>query len=468
MSAATAVSLDALAGSWQPRLADLLTRHGVPGASVGVLRRDPGTDANERFAVAAGVLNVRTGLACTPESVFQIGSITKSWTATLILRLVEAGKLSLDGSPAAVLPELVLPEELAHRVTIRQLLDHTSGLDGDVISDTGRGDDCLRRYVEVLADAGINHPLGATFSYCNAGYVILGRIVERLTGRTWDDAVRSELAGPLGAHRVTTLPEECMLDRFAVGHVGEFGAPQVVPAWGLPRSLGPAGLITCAADDLLAFASLHLTGGVAPSGQRLLSAELAAEMAAPSVDLPDPYTFGDSWGLGLIRFDWDGHRVIGHDGATLGQHAYLRLAPDEGLAVAVLTNGGNAGDLSQEVFTELFEELAGIAVPAKAEPVEGERIVDPERYVARFRRAARDTDVYLDGERLMMRTTVTGPLAEYYEEPVAEHELHPLADDALAFRDEGERNWTAVVFYQLPDGTPYLHYGARANPRRSA
>jgi CubicO group peptidase (beta-lactamase class C family) len=386
------------------------------------------------------------------------------------MRLVERGLIDLDRPLTAVLPDLVLADDLARRATVRHLLNHSSGLDGDVITDTGRGDDCLRAYVESLAGAGINHPLGATWSYCNAGYVILGRIIEQLTGRTWDAALRWELAEPLGLERVYTLPEECMLDRFAVGHVAEPGEqPHVAPAWGLPRSLGPAGLITCGVEEVLAFAGLHLRDGRTASGARVLSSELTQAMQAHEVDLPDRYSFGDSWGLGLIRFEWDGRRVVGHDGATIGQEAYLRMVPELGLAVAVLTNGGNSGDLFQAAITELLASLGGIAVPGRPEPVPGARVIDAERYVGRYRRASRDTDVYLDGDRLMLRATVTGELAEFYENPVSEHELRPLAGAGeFAYRDEGQRHWSPVVFYELADGSPYVHYSVRANPRSAS
>ena len=103
-----------------------------------------------------------------------------------------------------MLPELRLSDpEVTRQVTVRHLLTHTSGIDGDVFTDTGRGDDCLERYVALLADVAQNHPLGATWSYCNSGYSLLGRIIEKVTGGTWDAALRERLFTPLGlaAHR---------------------------------------------------------------------------------------------------------------------------------------------------------------------------------------------------------------------------------------------------------------------------
>ena len=111
-------------------------------------------------------------------------------------------------------------------------------------------------------------------------------------------------------------------------------------------------------------------------------------MADRQADLPDPYILGDSWGLGWIRFGWDGHRLIGHDGNTIGQAAFLRLLPEQGLAVTLLTNGGQTRDLYEDLFREIFEEVAGVHMPAPlgppAEPVD----VDPSPYLGTYERAS--------------------------------------------------------------------------------
>ena len=209
----------------------------------------------------------------TPESIFQIGSITKVWTATVVMQLVDEGLLDLDAPVVEVLPELRLADpDVTKHVTVRHLLNHTSGIDGDVFTDTGRGDDCIERYVELLAEQTQNHPLGATWSYCNAGFSVLGRVIEVLTEQTWDAALRERLFTPLQMQHAITLPEEALLHAAAVGHVTEDGHKQVAPVWQLPRSIGPAGLVSANAADVLAFARLHLTGGLGPDGERVLGA----------------------------------------------------------------------------------------------------------------------------------------------------------------------------------------------------
>ena len=104
-------------------------------------------------------------------------------------------------------------------VTLRHLLSHTSGIDGDHFADFGRGDDCLERYVESCSSLEQTHPLGATMSYCNTGFSVLGRVIEVVTGKVWDAVMRERLFEPLGLEHTSTLPEEAIMHRAAVGHI---------------------------------------------------------------------------------------------------------------------------------------------------------------------------------------------------------------------------------------------------------
>jgi dipeptidyl aminopeptidase/acylaminoacyl peptidase/CubicO group peptidase (beta-lactamase class C family) len=450
---------------WQRRLAVLAERYRVPGAVLGILRVGDGAD--ETCLAAYGVVNKETGVETTEDSVFQIGSMTKVWTATIAMQLVDEGKLDLDAPIVDVLPELELADQdVRAKLTMRHLLTHTSGIDGDVFDDTGRGDDCLERYVALLAEAAQNHPLEATWSYCNSGFVLVGRVIEKLTDGTWDAAIRERLVGPLGMTHTGTLPEEALLHSAAVGHVSEDGSePQRAPAWGLPRALGPAGLVNSTPADVLAFARMHLSGGLAPDGTRILSESAVSAMAEHQADLPDKYTLGDSWGLGWIRFGWDGRRLIGHDGNTIGQAAFLRVLPDEGLAVTLLTNGGNPRDLYEDLYREIFEELAGIEMPhplaPPSEPVE----VDVSPRIGTYQRAGARLEVLAGDDGPVLRTTVTGPIAALVAEPTHEYPMVAVAEDLFVMRDPDSKTWTAMTFYDLPTGESYLHFGVRATPR---
>jgi hypothetical protein len=296
----------------------------------------------------------------------------------------------------------------------------------------------------------------------------MGRVIEKLTEQTWDQAIRERIFTPLGLQHTITLPEEALLHRAAVGHVSEHGSePTVAPVWGLPRSVGPAGLISSTTADVLAFARMHLCGGRAADGAQVLSEASAAAMADKHADLPDKHTLGDSWGLGWIRFGWDGHRLIGHDGSTIGQNAYLRLLPEQGLAVTLLTNGGHSQDLYQDLYREIFAELADVAMPAPLGAPDEPPTVELQRHVGTYERASCRLEVLERDGHNVLRTTVTGPLAKLYEDPTDEYEMIPVdtSGDLFVVRDPSAQTWTPVTFYTLATGEPYVHFGVRATPK---
>ncbi len=449
---------------WQERLDALADKHGVVGATFAVRHGD------ETAEGATGVLNLRTSQPATPDSLFQIGSITKVWTATLVMQLVDDGLLDLDEPIARHLPQFAVADPgVSQQVTARHLLAHTSGIDGDLFLDTGRGDDNLEKYVAAMARLTQVHPLGATMSYCNSGYSLLGRLVEVLRGQTWDEVLRERLLTPLGLDTAGTLPEEALLHGAATGHIVPPGAdgPVVTPQWGIFRSCGPAGLIHMTARDLLVFVQMHLDGGTTADGTRVLSAQSVAAMQSPQVQIPDPYTLGSHWGLGWILMTWDGRTVIGHDGATLGQGAFQRSVPDAGLSVALLTNGGaHPRDLFESLFGELFSALAGIEVPQRPEPRADTTVTQPERFVGRYVREGVEMTVRpAEAGGLELAVRGTGPLSEGQPVPPPMTVL-PHDDEVLLAKGENDEAWTAMVFFDL-DGQRYVHFGARATPRVS-
>ncbi|MBK6302141.1 MAG: serine hydrolase [Actinomycetales bacterium] len=454
------------AAHWQHRLTELIARHEVPGATLGILRLGaaPG-GGDEVVAAAAGVLNQRTGAPVSADSVFQIGSITKVWTATLAMQLVEQGALDLDAPVRDVLPELRLGDEsVAARVTVRHLLTHTSGIDGDIFTDTGRGDDVLAKYVEVLADARQLHPLGETFSYCNSGFGLLGRVIEKVTGQVWDTVLRERIITPLGLTRTGTLPEEALLWDAALGHErGDDGVLRPASQWGIPRSSGPAGLITAPVRDLLEFAAMHLRGGVgsAGGGARVLGEAAVAAMQREQVRLPGAFDLGDSWGLGWIRFGWGDDRLIGHDGNTIGQSAFLRILPRDGLIVALLTNGGNTPDLFRSLYGEVFAALADVTLPPVLAPT-GVSVDLTDAAGTYERDAERIVIGTVDGIPTLTSTALHPLTAD--SDPTQAYELHGFDERTALVRPPAMDTWSAVTFYRTASGTRYVHNHLRATP----
>lgn len=445
---------------WQERLDELRTTHHVPGATLAVL-----TDGTIH-ELASGILHRGTGVVTTTDSVFQAGSIAKVYTATLVMQLVDAGELDLDTPVADVLPGFAVADaEATKTITPRQLLSHTSGIGGDFTLDTGRGDDNLARYVEAAKDVGQDSPPGTAASYCSTGYAILGRIVEVLTGQTWDAALKDRLLTPLGLEHTMTLPEEALRFRTAMGHLGEPGTdPDPAPAWDpMPRSAGPYGRVLATAADVVRFARMHLDGGVAPDGTRLLTTEAAAAMRHRQVDTPDRWTFGtDGWGLGWALYDWDGVPGYGHDGATIGQYAYLRVVPSAGVATVLLTNGGGAPQLSTALFQELLGELAGVRVPDAFAPPPQPPTVDIAPLTGTYRREGVDITITEHNGIPRLRFELTGGAKDL--SPPIEVDLVPVTETVFAAPGSGaiKADWVPVVFSTLPNGTRSVYFGMRA------
>lgn len=441
--------------SWKQLLAEAAAARGVPGASLAIFLE------GETIAVATGVLHKGTGVEATPDSLFQIGSITKVWTSTLIMQLIAEGKLELETPVVELLPDFSVADPVVSKsVTVRHLLNHTSGIDGDLFPDTGRGDDCVSRYVDKLADAVQLHPMGATLSYCNSGFVVLGRIIEVLDDDVWDQSLRRRLVDPLGLTHTVTLPEEALRFRTALGHSGPPGSTvEPVEVWGLPRSVGPAGLVSATASDVITFARLHLDGGRTAAGE-IVREDLVTAMQQPTVDVPNRWTVAQQWGLGWFLNEWGGRRVYGHDGGTIGQAAFLRVEPERGLAVALLTNGGGTHGLFEDVFSAVFAEFCQVEVPRFAPPDErlDDIVATPD---AVYERNTARITVHNEREAVTALLETTGELAGL--EPSYELELRPVGGSLWAGLS-GDGSWEPLLFFDV-EGTPYVHHHLRATPR---
>jgi CubicO group peptidase (beta-lactamase class C family) len=439
-------------GDWlEARLPGLLEETGVPAAAVAVVRGDEIVDA------AAGTLSAATGVAATTDAIFQVGSITKVLTATLVQQLVGEGLVELDHPVRTWLPDLRLGDEAAAAaITVRQLLTHTAGFEGDVFTDTGKGDDCVERYVDLLADVPQLFAPGGLWSYNNAGFCVLGRLVEVVRGAPYDACLRTHLLDPLGMTGAATDPYEAVLHRVAVGHVETASGAGLHPTatWALARSNAPAGsMLAMRARDLVAFARHHL------------AAPALAAMREPQVGLPD-LGQGEAWGLGWELFRLAPTPIVGHDGNTIGQSAFLRLVPEHDLAVAVLTNGGPAKLLHRAVTGQVLRELAGVDLPAPPVAPATPTPPDPARYVGTYASGVGETVVSRDEQgRLWLDRTPLGVLAEI-DEPPYRTELVAWRGDTL-WPVEPEGGVHQPVAFLGDDGTgraAYLHTG-RADRR---
>ena len=338
----------------------VMQKKGIPGVAVGLLH------AGETRTAGFGVTNADHPLPVTGETLFQIGSITKTFTATALMRLVENGQVDLDATVRTYVPDFrVVDGGVSAQVTVRHLLTHTGGWYGDFFHDTGAGDDALAHYVAAMAGLEQVAPLGTIWSYNNSGFGLLGRIVEVVTGQGYESALEELVLEPLGLERTFFDPGAVITHRFAVGHdVGDEGA-KVLRPWALPRALYSLGGITCSVHDLLRYARFHLGDGCTEDGTRLLTPGSMALMQTPQGAIWKDQAMGLGWKLNMV----DGARQVGHTGGTKGQASLLTLLPEHGLAVAVLTNANQGGGVADDLAEWVLEHYLGLKVP-KPEPIE--------------------------------------------------------------------------------------------------
>lgn len=441
------------------RVVAAMARLHVPGVAVGLLHE------GEEHAAGFGVTSVEHPLPVDAGTLFQIGSITKTATGTLIMRLVEQGRLELDTPIRSYLPDLRLADEqVAAGLTLRHLLTHTGGWAGDYFDDPGPGDDALATIVSRLAELPQLTPLGEVWSYNNAGFYIAGRLIEVVAGKTYEAAARELLLHPLGMDMSFFFAADAITHRVVVGHQVRDGRPELTRPWALARAANPVGGIISTAQDLLRYARFHLGDGTAPDGTRLLRPESVAAMQTPLVPTDG---VGGMVGLSWMLRDADGVRIVRHGGATKGQMASLVLVPAHSFAIAVLTNANRGDELHREVTQWALAHYLGITEPA---PVPSER---PELapYVGRYAGALSTSDVELsvhDG-KLVMHVVPKGgfPTPEVPPPPAPPPvRLAFCGDDCVLVLDPPMKDTTGE-FLRNPDRSiAWFRYGGRIRARQ--
>jgi CubicO group peptidase (beta-lactamase class C family) len=361
---------------------DGMARNHVPGVAIGILH-----DGDEDIA-AYGVTSLEHPLPVDADTLFQIASITKTITATVIMRLVERGALDLDAPIRRYLPAFRLrDEDAASRATLRHLVTHTGGWLGDCFADFGKSDDALSRYVDAMADLEQLTPLGDVWHYSNSSFVVLGRLIEIATKKTYEAAVRELLFIPLGMAKSCFTADDAITHRVAVGHVIVDEQPRVARPWAYPRATTPVGGVVSSVRDLLAYARFHLGDGRAPNGARLLSVGSLELMRTRLAPADNDRGVGVAWFLreiGGVTFQF-------HQGAAIGQQGVLMLAPERRFAIAVQTNSGRGGLLHQAVTKWAMRTYVGVEEPAP------QRVALPaerrDELVARYSAALSDVEL---------------------------------------------------------------------------
>ncbi|HZE41386.1 MAG TPA: serine hydrolase domain-containing protein [Stackebrandtia sp.] len=449
----------------EARVGELLAEYRIPSASVGILHH--GDIA--RFAF--GTADAASGRMASVDTIYQIGSMTKTWTTLALMGFVDEGRIDLDAPVRDHLPAFAVRDpDVGARVTPRHLLNHTNGIEED-FGDPGEDTDVLRRMVANIADAPQVQPLGHLHGYSGAlGYAILGRVMEVVEGRAWDDILTDRVIRPIGATSTSSGHHPVDPDRAATGHVLRSLAegPIASPLPHLPRAFGPGGNVTSTTGDVLAMAHVLLNDGRTADGTSIASPQAIAEMKRSRVPLPDPYTYGPQWALGLIVCDWNGHTVYASDGSTVGHHSRLRILPDHDLAVVMLTNCTPRESFYRKVFNAILGEL-GAPVVADLPAPDPNLAVDPSRYAGVYERPGTRLEVLPDNGRLQLIYTPDPAQAAFLGKPPRiRYELLPVGGDHFLMPPSDELDDTrAVSFADFSGGAArYLHTNSRLHPRR--
>jgi CubicO group peptidase (beta-lactamase class C family) len=329
-----------------------MARWQVPGAALGLYR----DGQVETFGF--GVASLETGQPVRPDTVFQAGSISKVFTATLLMRLADGGQVELDAPVGRYLPELKLADPSAlHTITLRHLLSHQAGFYGDRFLDYGHGEDAISKALaEFDTLRQITRP-GEVWAYCNTGFQLVGGVIERVLGQPFETAMRERVLQPLGLDRSFYFAHEAITYPVTVGHNPVSGGPpQVARLWARHRARSPQGGLLSSAGDLLRFAAFHMGDGSA-GDERVLSSASLAEMQKPQVAAGN---FADWYGLGWSLRRFGEEMVVGHGGSTNGFRARLAMVPSRRFALAILTNSDSGVPVLEHVESWALKRYAGL------------------------------------------------------------------------------------------------------------
>ncbi|MFH8976506.1 serine hydrolase domain-containing protein [Streptomyces sp. NPDC017890] len=350
---------------------------------------------------------------------YRIGSITKTFTAVLVLRLRDEGVLDL-ADPL----EKHLPGTGAGEATIAELLAHSGGLAAESPAPWWeRTPGSLRpELADVLGEQPLLHPVGRRHHYSNPGYTLLGALVEKLRGAPWEDVLRREVLEPLGLGRTAGSPQAPHAGGWAVHPWADVMLAE--PAEDLGR-MAPAGQLWSTTGDLARFAVFLARGD-----DRVLSAETVREMRAPAApaeaaDVVD----GSAYGLGLQIQRWDGRLLVGHSGSLPGFLANLTISVEDDVAAVVLTNC-TSGPMPAVVGADL------VRIVAEAEP----RFPEPWRPLPEVDSSVLELagQWYWGTYAFALRLTPGGGVS-----------LEPLSGHGRSsrFRANGDGTWTGLEGY---------------------
>ena len=332
-----------------------MKEYGIPGVALGVIENGNLTTRG------LGITNVEDSLPVTAHTVFPIASISKTFAATAMMRLVEQGKVDLRAPVRTYIPTFRVRDSVVSRdATVWHLLTHLGGWEGQV-SGPDRGTATLENFVATtLPDLMQVAPPGKAWSYNNAGFSIAGRVIEVVTGTSVNRAMRDLVFQPLGLEHAGTTAGDFIVNRFAAGHTTRDGKTTLNRPFTPSVSVTAGGVGLCI-TDILRYARFHLGDGTAAQGERVLTRESLEQMRSPQAH---KQSTDDDIGLAWHIRQVGPVRTYGH-GGTLGGHILLlEIVPERNFAIAILTNASTGWRLIQDVEREALKTYLGATYAA--------------------------------------------------------------------------------------------------------
>ncbi|HVV74869.1 MAG TPA: serine hydrolase domain-containing protein [Mycobacteriales bacterium] len=430
--------------------------HRTPGLGVGVLY------GGRTFVATHGVTSTADPLEVDADTLFMIGSTTKTLTATALMHLVDEGRLALTDLVVDHLPDFEAPDiETTKSVTIGQLLNHTAGWRGDVLPSASFADTALAEAVQLVAEGPQEVPAGRYASYNNAALMVAGRVLEVLTGQSYEKAVTELVLTPLGLTNTFFLPWEVANRRLAVGHILRPDVEEAVPLWPISRGLGPAGAAISSLRDQLTYARYHLDGTAeAPplsEKTRLLMQQPTSEMRSILVGV------GITW----LLSDYGGVRLVSHGGNVSNlQTSAFHLAPECGFGLVVMSNSAGGAAAGRDLLAWCLEHFAKL--PPRS-PLPQLELTDAliREYAGIYDLGPWTIAIETDAGKLTVRMVLPDDVPEtlktLFDKPPAEmvlvgpDQLAPAADPVEATMD----------FIRAADGSvKWVRHGMRLAPRK--
>ncbi len=345
-----------LAATWTEKM----PAYGVPGFAVVAIK-----DGKVVLLDAVGVTDPFSNRKANIDTRYYIASITKTMTAAAILKLTEQGKIDLDAPAQKYIPRFTLADaEFAKTVTIRDLLSHRPGIQGDdvVTLDAYTGGITDDRYYRML---GASMPTKKV-AYTNVHFTLLGRVIEAVAKRKWQDVLAQEIFAPLGMNRTTAYASATYSDpNFAPPLMPGVAGPVPAPIWKTDRTMHAAGGILSTPRDMARWMQVNLQGGTL-DGVRLLQEATVRDGFKNQSQLPISGSirklsgYGYAWNVGEYR---DSGRFAGHGGGYIGYMAYVALLPDKKSGVAVFVNvGGIGGAFGTLVLIDALDRILGYPI----------------------------------------------------------------------------------------------------------